>query len=115
MKKRYLSLIPAVACLSLSPASADVKLEASLEKVAAKVDTDGTYLQFNKIDDDIEKLIEYGIALLCWEFSILLKKMSKNRFVHFSIVTTVHTLHTLGKAIHVALLITLLALGIRPL
>jgi len=60
MKKRYFAFIPAISCMGLSSISAETKLESSLEKVASKVDTDGTYLQLNKFDGDIETLVEYG-------------------------------------------------------
>jgi len=62
MKKRYLSLVP-IAALMVSPLSA-ATLQPTLEKVAAKVDTDGDFLQLNKFDGDLATLKEYGELLL---------------------------------------------------
>lgn len=62
MKKRYLTTL-AIASL-LSPVSAQVQLEPTLHKTVQKVDTDGTYLEINKIDDDLSVLVEYGEMIL---------------------------------------------------
>ena len=62
MKKRYLSLVP-IAAIMVSPLSA-ATLKPSLEKVAAKVDTDGDFLQLNKFDGDLATLKEYGELVL---------------------------------------------------
>lgn len=64
MKKRYLTILPAMLTMAPLQAGAQVQLEPSLAKISQKVDTDGTFLQLNKFDGDIAALIEYGeIAL----------------------------------------------------
>jgi len=59
MKNAYITLLP-VAILAASPLSAqDKKFDDGLLKAASKVDTDGSYLQLNRLDGDIKVITEY--------------------------------------------------------
>ncbi|MEZ7956636.1 MAG: hypothetical protein QMB90_05365 [Rubritalea sp.] len=60
MKKRYLTILPAMLAMAPLQLGAQIQLEPSLAKISQKVDADGDFLQLNKFDGDIATLIEYG-------------------------------------------------------
>lgn len=60
MKKQYIGLLSAALFVMPMQMHADIKLNSLLDETAAKVDTDGEYLQMNYMKNDITNLLEYA-------------------------------------------------------